>query len=476
MKNVYTLVFICLTTATFAQQSIVGYWSGKLSIGSMMSYNAYIEIKQRADSLTGWFDIPAQNVNGLKVSNIRMKDSNLSFDVRASLGTIMRFNTICNGQSINGSVQQGGSRINFTATRTATNTSPAFKTPGRKEDSLFVEEEVRIALNDETELAGTLLLPKKRGASAVPCVVFLSGTGQQDRDETIYGFRGFKMIAEALALKGIASLRCDDRCTGGSRGDIFSFTTRDLAKDAAGCVDWLKKRSDINPNAIAMLGHSEGGIVAGMLAAERKDIAGVILFASPALKGDTIIKYQITVAMKSEGKNEKEIDSVLVEQEKAYAMVRTGVGFESYEQTIRKESAKEFALMPVGRKKMFEDTAAAIESMVSAKLGQLKMPWFRFFIDYDPAADLRSIRVPVLALFGEKDMQVPAALNKPVLESLLETQTGGHDVRIKVIEGANHLFQEAKTGLSTEYGSLKKEYAPGVVDSITEWCVAKLQH
>jgi uncharacterized protein len=305
----------------------------------------------------------------------------------------------------------------------------------------FTAEEVTVEAKGFT-LAGTLLVPKT-GKAPFPAVVTITGSGQQTRDEYLplpglEKYRPFRQIAEALASRGIAVLRVDDRGAGQSKGSdtLKVSTSANFADDVRAQVDFLRERRDVDPNRIVLLGHSEGGMIAPMVAASDPKIAAIVLFAAPGKRGDAIIAYQINLGLES--------DPTLTEETRAKA--RAG-----QQEAMRKA---------------IEGDASAPELMRS--------PWMRYFLAYDPLPVIRKVRQPILILQGELDRQVTADQAEMVAKAAREA--GNRDVTARVFPGLNHLFLPAKTGAVVEYSSLGTNAIPDdVMKQLTDWLVEKLK-
>lgn len=300
----------------------------------------------------------------------------------------------------------------------------------------YTEEEVTFASGD-VRLAGTLALPA--GTGRHPAIALLTGSGAQDRDEEIYGFRPFRILADHLARNGFAVLRFDDRGVGGSTGGSAADTTDTLAGDALAAAGFLRAQARVDPGAVGLLGHSEGGLAAMIAATRSPNIAFLVLLATPGIRGDRMLSLQIEGLLKLSGSPPEQTARLLALQERVYHAARTGEGWE--------ELAKEIP---------------------EAQLAPARSPWFRQLIDLDPAPVLRQVRVPVLALFGELDVQVPAGPNRDAMVKALE-EGGNRDVTTRTLPAANHLFQKAASGAPGEYPFLAKELVPGLLEEISNW-------
>jgi pimeloyl-ACP methyl ester carboxylesterase len=245
-------------------------------------------------------------------------------------------------------------------------------------------------------------------------------------------------------------------------------TGEDFANDVEAQVKYLFTRSEIDHKKIALLGHSEGGIIAPMVAVRSKDIAFIVLIAGPAVSGDKIISKQIELLMRSGGATATEIKTELARQEEVYKVVRTNKGWDELRLELQKDAKESLDKMTAEERKAVGDEEKLINTSTDAKIKGAKSPWFKYFINFDPAKQLEKVKCPVLALFGELDMQVPPDLNKEPMEKVFK-KSGNKDYTVQVFPKANHLFQEAKTGNPTEYATLKKEFVVGFLERITEW-------
>jgi hypothetical protein len=305
----------------------------------------------------------------------------------------------------------------------------------------FTAEEVTVEAKG-FKLAGTLLIPTT-GKPPYPAVITITGSGQQTRDEYLplaglEKYRPFRQIAEALATRGIAVLRVDDRGVGqsGGRDTLKTSTSADFADDVRAQVSFLRTRKEIDPNRIALIGHSEGGMIAPMVAAADSRISAIVLMAGTAKRGDEIIGYQVN--------QELEADITLTEEERT-----------------RKRAEQQEAM-----RKAIAGDAGAPES--------LKNAWVRYFLSYDPLPMIRKVRQPILILQGELDRQVTA--DQADMLASAARQAGNRDVTERVFPGLNHLFLPARTGAPSEYSSLGTNRIPdGVMKQLVDWLAEKLR-
>ena len=318
-------------------------------------------------------------------------------------------------------------------------------------------------------LAGTLSVPDGKGP--FPAVVLLSGSGAQNRDSEILGFRPFKLIAAHLAAAGIAVLRCDDRGIGGSSGSVPASTTEDFAADALAAVALLRGRPDIRADAVGLIGHSEGAL-AGSLAAKSSTVAFLVSMAGSTLPGGDILRAQALAMARTLGATAEATAAIETAHRRAIDAVRRNASDAEIAEATMALARAQIAALPEAQRKAIPNVDAALAAAVPAQTARMRTRWMRFFLDFDPAEALAQVACPVLALFGGKDLQVEPSLNRPVLEAAL-ARGGNRQVSVRVYPDANHLFQKAVTGSPAEYATLEKVFVPGLLDDIASWITAQ---
>lgn len=322
----------------------------------------------------------------------------------------------------------------------------------------FPYREVELEFDSPDEagvhLAGTLVLPPGKGPH--PAVLLITGSGQQDRDETIFGHKPFLVIADALARRGIASLRVDDRATGKSKGALHEATSETFASDARLELAVLRARPEIDAARVGLIGHSEGALIAAMLAADpAQHIAAVVMLAGPGLSGARVLSNQVEDGVRVSGAAQPAVRAAVTAQERMISLV-----LESQASTEMLEDELTRAMLQM---------APALDAASARKrVARLASPWFRYFLATDPAVFLSRIQSPVLALNGEKDIQVRASANLPAIEQALQAG-GNRDVTVKILPGLNHLFQTAQTGLIAEYDKIDETFAPAALKIMGDW-------
>jgi uncharacterized protein len=321
------------------------------------------------------------------------------------------------------------------------------------DNSISSQTETVSFVNGGVRLAGTLTIPPARPC---PALVMATGSGPQNRDCEMSGFRMFEVLAEFFAANGIASLRYDDRGVGGSEGSIHASTLEDFAGDVTAAVSMLRSRPEIDSRGIGVLGHSEGGAVAQLAACRDSGITFAIMLAGPGMPVRANILAQTEAVFHANGMKETQIAREVRLLDEIFETLSTNREVESLRAAFRIKAARDVAEMKPG------------DVLFAQQMEMMNTTWFRSLARYDPAEAVPLMRCPMLALFGEKDLQVPAHLNAGALETIAkicETQR----IAIRIVPGANHLFQKAASGSPTEYRSLEKKYAEGVLEAIENW-------
>ena len=437
--------------------SLEGNWEGSIQVASQ-DIGMVIRFTGSGSEAEGMMDIPAQSAKDIPLSKVDLSAPKVHFEAFSGQRLAVYDGQVQADGSIAGQFTQAGYTGAFTLQRAAAQAAPtAVPVP-------YKQEEVTVK-NGAASLAGTLTLPPTGGP--FPAVVLISGSGAQNRDEEVFGFQPFRLIADHFTRNGIAVLRMDDRGVGGSTGDVANVTSEDFAGDIAAAVALLKGRPDINPKQIGLLGHSEGGIIAPMVADRSSDVAFVILMAGPGMSGGQIVVQQLADLLKAQGQPQAVIDQAVASQKQVVAAVATGEGWDAVKALLRTQAQAQIAALPAEQRTALGDEQTAVDKAVQAQVDMLNSPWYKFFITYDPTPALTKLKIPVLALFGGKDVQVAAAPNEQAIKAAL-AQGGNTQVTSKVYPDANHLFQPATTGSVDEYAKLKT-FVPGLLDDMVQW-------
>ena len=311
-------------------------------------------------------------------------------------------------------------------------------------------------------LAGTLTVPKTPGPH--PAVILISGSGPQDRDETFMEHKPFLVLADFLSRRGIAVLRYDDRGTNASTGEFEGATSEDFASDVDAAIDFLKGLPRLDSSRIGLVGHSEGGLIAPIVAAERDDVALIVLLAGTGVTGDRVSLSQTSAMMRAAGSDEAEIQMVEAVQRAALSVIQSAEPGSEVKDDILVAVAEAISGLPEDSQVL----AAKERETFVRNLPTRFDPWLHFFLSYDPAGNLRRVRCPVLALNGSNDLQVLPRLNLPAIGSALAYgQT--RDYQVLELPGLNHLFQACDTGSMDEYLSIPETMNPVALETIGDW-------
>jgi pimeloyl-ACP methyl ester carboxylesterase len=334
-------------------------------------------------------------------------------------------------------------------------------------ENSFVEKEINFTRGGVT-ISGTFSAPDT--IKSRPCIVMVTGSGPQNRDEDIMGFKIFKIIAEYLNKEGYAVYRYDDRGVAKSKTSkeiMINSSVLDFSQDALNAVREIKKQKGVDTNKVGVFGHSEGGAVAEILAGEYpKEISFVILMAGPTIPGSVISDFQIKEANSAAGISGENIQEILKYQHLMYDAVKNGKSNDDIYQILYDVSLKSIDFLPPEQKASITNKEEFAKAQAKNGARQVCSPWFKQYISVDPLAYLKKSDCKILAIFGEKDKQVPVELNLDPLNSAFK---GNSKLTCVTIKDANHLFQKAETGSFNEYSSLKKEFAPNFLETITNW-------
>jgi len=446
--RIFCILFaISLSSVSVFSQKITGAWSGTLNYGEF-TLPIVFHIEEKDGIYITTMDSPFEGVKGFKTSATVLKNKKLTINIPKSLAV---FKGKVKKNSIEGTFTQRGKVIPLVLTRGEVEfkrpQDPQKPFPYNSENVYFENEKAGITL------AGTLTYPKIE--DKFPAVVLITGSGPQNRDSELLGHRPFAVLADYLTRNGIAVLRYDDRGVGESQGIFRTASILDFATDALAAVSYLKTRNEIDHNKIGLIGHSEGGSVAFVLAGGDNDLAFIVSMAGATVRGDTLMKLQRYFLSKAAGLPDKHI-----EENEALVM-------QMY-QIIEKHTVDSVFKYPdlfvdeVIPAKMKKNTLT--RDAFKSELAWVASPSMQFFLSYDPAEDLQKIKCPVLALNGDKDLQVPADITLNTIQKWVT-----NNLSVKKYPDLNHLFQHAKTGLPNEYGIIEETLSPEVLEDILLW-------
>lgn len=465
MKKLLLTALLCLTAAVNAQD-ITGDWFGLLSIpGTKLHIN--LHIKKADKGYTATMDSPDQGANGLPVTTITIENNTVNFAIPA--GGISYKGTL-EGKSIKGTFTQSGYNIPLDFGR-ETPKAEAVKRPQEPVKPYpYYEEEVTIK-NDKAglTLAGTLTLPKQ-GGSNYPAVILITGSGAQNRDEELLDHKPFLVLADYLTRQGIAVLRYDDRGTGKSTGKFANATTQDFATDAEAAFKYLKTRKEINPKKIGLAGHSEGGIVAPIVAVNNPDVDFIVLLAGTAIPGDELMVLQNYMIGKANGMPETELTKLSAINRNIYNLIKEEENIAVLKTRLQAAFNKDLKPILIANGIPEHQVSNYIEMQVS----DITSPWYVNFIRYNPAPTLEKVKCPVLAINGSKDVQVSAKANLDAIKRIAE-KSGNKKITTVELDGLNHLFQTSTTGAPTEYGEIEETFAPIALKTVGDWIAQQVK-
>ncbi len=455
-----------------AEESGVEVWKGVISVmGTKLEFVLRIT-RDSASEVSATLDIPAQGAKGIALENITRSDKKLAFTLSGPSPAVFDLNVSEDGKKAEGTMKQVGQDFPVSAER-ITEAESSEVGPHRPQTPKppFPYKEESVAFKNEKHnvtLGGTLTLPKRKGPH--PAVVLISGSGLQDRDETLFGHKPFLVIADHLTRKGIAVLRCDDRGIGDSKADIDlvkNSTTADLAEDTRAALRYLRTRKDIDPKRLGLIGHSEGGIIAPMIAADDNDVACIVLLAGSSVPGRNVLSGQLEKIMLASGVSRDNVDRQLKAQARYFDLVEADATEAEMKAALRElvSAQLEAAGTPAEESQMSAMMEAAMKS---------HSPWMTYFIKHDPRESLRRVRCPVLALNGALDTQVLPDDNLPEIEKALN-EAGNEDVTIKRLRHLNHLFQKAVTGAPSEYATIEETFDTQALETLSKWLVKRLK-
>ena len=442
-----------------------GIWLGSLSV-SGTTLRLVFTVESTADGFATVLTSVDQGNAQIPVSETELDGRQVSF-VIPQIGGGYEGTLRASGDTIDGTWSQGPNSLPLELVRTEA--APTLPRPQMPEEPLpYRSEEVSFDNVEEGHtLAGTMTIPE--GEGPFPAVVLISGSGPQDRDETLAGHKPFLVLADHLTRGGVAVLRFDDRGVGESGGDFSTATSDHFAADVRGAVRHLRGRPDVDPSRVGLVGHSEGGLIAPIVATDPDQVAFIVLLAGPGLDGEAILLSQSEAIQRAQGVDERTISQGLSLSRDSYAILRNTPDADRAKELLAPLIRESFEIMtPEAREQAGLGSPEAVDQAVDATVVQLTSPWFRRFLEYDPALTLEQVRVPVLAIVGAKDLQVLAQPNMTAIEAALE-RGGNTDVETHVLPGLNHLFQQATTGSPNEYSEIEQTFDPGAMDLVLRW-------
>lgn len=455
MKTFYLTIAVLVTHFFTFSQEIRDSWEGELDVNGT-KIPLIIKIVSEENNLKATLDSPMQGAKDIPIDKTEFIDNTLSLTA-LSLGISYSGELI--KDEIIGTFKQGTRELPLKLSRSSGEQKHTFNRPQTPKEPLGYPTEEVTFVNpiEKNTLAGTISLPKN--AKDFPILVMITGSGSQNRDEELFGHKPFAVIADDFAKKGIATLRIDDRGVGGSTRGIDKPTTANFATDITAAVNYLVNKGYKN---IGLLGHSEGGMIAPMVASTNNNVKFIISMAGPATKIEDLMLMQIEKGGLLAGENPEKVKLDVQVSKKIYDFIKEYKG-DDLKKEIESIYLKELKQYPDS---LLDKTN--IEAVAKSDLKSFTSPWFVYFIKFNPEEYISKVQIPVLALNGSLDFQVDAKTNLNAFKTILQNN-GNKKVETIELEALNHLFQEAKTGSFAEYAQIEQTISPKALDLMSAW-------
>jgi len=457
MKKFLLILVAFFAVAALSGQDITGTWNGVLKVQGIQ-LRLVFHVTKTDTGFSSTMDSPDQGASGIPMTSTVYENNLLT--LKHDAATIVYTGELKDG-IIAGTFKQGGQSFPMDLKREAAEKVTVKRPQEPVQPYPYLAEEVvfeNAAAN--ARLAGTLTLPKSGGPFTV--AVLISGSGPQNRDEELLGHKPFLVLSDYLTRNGIAVLRYDDRGTASSTGNFSLATTEDLATDAEAAIAYLKTRKEINPEKIGLIGHSEGGMIAPLVASRSKDVAFIVMMAGTGMRGSSLLPLQSELISKAAGIPEADLAKGKEINARLFDMVAKSKDPEKLQLQVTTYLNSVVKDLPANEKPQ----GMSDEDLVKTQVNQLCSPWMLFFLNYNPIPALKKVKCPVLAINGEKDLQVPPKENLgPIKKALKKNKS----VTIIEFPGMNHLFQECTTGSPNEYAQIEETLSPKMLKVVGDW-------
>lgn len=465
MKKKGLIFLMIIFSLNLFGQDITGQWNGVLEVQGMQ-LRLVFNLTKSDNGYSSTMDSPDQGAKGIPVTNTTFENQKIKFEVTNAK---IEYNGELKKNEFVGTFKQAGQEFPMTLSR-KTIEKEVLKRPQEptKPYSYYSEDVTFQNTKTNISLSGTLTLPKKDGL--FPAVILISGSGPQNRDEEVFGHKPFLVISDYLTKNGIAVLRYDDRGIGESKGNFKTANTADFATDVESAISYLKTRKEINKKKIGLVGHSEGALIATIVASKSKDVKFIVLLAGTGIQGDKLLLLQQELISRAKGIPEADIKKSLETNTKLFEIIAKSNDIQKLKTDLTNlidgtHNNGIDAEIPNGITK---------EEFIQMRVNQISNPWMQYFIKFNPAKVLKEVQCPVLAINGNKDLQVPPKENLTAISNALK-KGGNKNVTTKVFPNLNHLFQECETGLPSEYTKIEQTFSPIVLTEITNWILNQVR-
>lgn len=458
-------------------------WSGAVHVPGGIELGLIVHLTHEGGeggAWTGTLDIPMQGVEGAELGALEVNGNAVSFELRLpslpeSAIPSFRLEIAADGKTASGTMMQSGVEMPVDLEMKTVEAIAAESADLRPQTPVgpfpYSEREVTIPVaagsTPAHTLAGTLTIPEAAvfGDGPFGLAVLITGSGPQDRDETLFEHKPFAVIADALTRAGVAVLRFDDRGVGGSTGDFSTATTFDFADDVRAAVGFGAAQPEIDAGRVGLIGHSEGGLIGPMVAAGNDAVGFVVLLAGPGISGRDVLIGQAAKMMRVGGATPEQVAQNTELQIAVLDAIESGASeatkFAAMKGLVEHQMGVQGTPIPTGWD---------FRAILDQQLAGFDTPWMRTFIGLDPAVSLGKLEQPVLVMSGEKDLQVIADDNLPGIERAL-ARAGNKDVTVRRLPGLNHLFQRCQTGAVSEYATIRETFDPDALEILTRWVV-----
>jgi fermentation-respiration switch protein FrsA (DUF1100 family) len=462
MKKIFLSVVLAIVATSGFAQGFQGTWNGTLNAGGA-KLRLVFHIEEKGGAYTATMDSPNQGAKGIPVTTVTVENNAVTLKVSSiAMGYI---GTLA-GDTITGTFTQGGFSTSLNLERGVVAEvkrpqDPQLPYPYHSENVRFENKEAGITL------VGTLTFPKR--GQPFPAVVLISGSGPQNRNEEVLNHRPFLVLSDYLTRNGIAALRYDDRGVAESGGDYKTAMLDDFASDAMSAVGYLKTRPEINPAKIGLIGHSEGGTIAFLLASAHAEIAYIVSMAGMAVNGDSLLRAQRYLLSHAQGVSDEAIaaNELLIDRIKSITERHTAEYVREHADSLTAQLLATEEALITRLLAILPDSSVnrdVFRDQLKTAILQVVQPEYRALLKCDPSGALANIRCPVFALNGEKDLQVPADMNLDHIKKLVKSA-----LTVKKYPGLNHLFQHAGKGTVDEYKVIEETVSPEVLEDIAAW-------